>query len=114
MPPPVLAGCGEPLAADAIDMRDVWRTFATEVDGMPAGTIDHVERIEQCGDRVVITSTGVIHDMRTDGTLANGVNDVSALNWQPISVAAAWEAGSHVLRPNRGDIAVTRELMAMC
>jgi len=80
MPPPVLAGCTESLAGEAIDMRGVWKAFTSEVDGEPAGDIDHVERIEQCGNRVVITSTGVIHDMRTDSTLTNGVHDVSGLN----------------------------------
>jgi len=36
---------------------------------------------------VVITGGGVIHDMRADGTLENGVNDVSALNCSEIQGA---------------------------
>jgi hypothetical protein len=37
--------------------------------------------------------------MRADGTLENGVNDVSALNFQPIQVAATFAGGALVLRP---------------
>jgi hypothetical protein len=32
MPPPVLAGCDEPLIAGAPDMRGLWRVVAVEVD----------------------------------------------------------------------------------
>jgi len=35
-----------------------------------------VERIEQCGDRIVITTKGIIHDFHADDTLANGSRDV--------------------------------------
>lgn len=67
-PLPVLGGCREPLAPDAADLRGVWVSRA--------GDGDHVERIEQCGDRVVVTAAGVIHDFHTDGTVANGSRDV--------------------------------------
>ncbi|MBJ21289.1 MAG: hypothetical protein CL933_17930 [Deltaproteobacteria bacterium] len=40
------------------------------------GWVGPVERIEQCGDRTVVTSSGVIHDFHTDGTLANGARDI--------------------------------------
>ena len=86
MPPPVLAACTEPLAAEAFDMRGLWKAVA--VDGEAIDGAGHVERIEQCGNRVVITSGGVIHDMTCDGTLENGVNDVSGFNGAPISVAS--------------------------
>jgi hypothetical protein len=68
-PLPVLAGCREPLPPGVPDLRGLW----IAEDGPAAG---HVERIEQCGDRVVVTSSGVIHDFRTDGTLARGSRDV--------------------------------------
>jgi len=51
----------------APDLRGLW---LDETSG-------HLERVEQCGDRVVVTAAGVIHDMRADGTLRNGVNDVN-------------------------------------
>jgi hypothetical protein len=61
----------------------------------------HVERIEQCGNRVVVTSEGVIHDMRVDGTLENGVNDVAGRpNYdQRIKVAAVFNQGRLDLHP---------------
>ena len=103
MPPPVLAGCTEPLVAGAPDMRGVWRVLATEWKNGdtpdPNPLADHVERIEQCGDRVCITSSGVIHDMRADGTVEHGVNDVAAGNGPSISVVCTFEDGVHTLRP---------------
>ena len=67
-PMPVLADCGEPLAEGVVDMRGLWLAHT--------GWVGHVERIEQCGNRTVVTSSGVIHDFRTDGTLANGSRDI--------------------------------------
>ena len=58
----------------------------------------------------MITSGGVIHDMVCDGKLESGVNDISAFNNAPLSVAATWEDGKHVLRPSNEFIAVTREM----
>ncbi len=112
MPPPVLAGCTEPIAAGLPDFRGLWKAIAVEVDGKPVDDLRHVERIEQAGNRIVITAGGVVHDMRADGTLANGVNDVAANGFQPISVAATFESGTLVLRPNNSFVAVTRHLEA--
>lgn len=110
MPPAVLAACTEPLAADAPDMRGLWQAFAVEVDGEPIDDLRHAERIEQCGNRVVITAGGVVHDMFADGTLENGVNDVSAHGFAPIQVAATFEDHKLVLRPGNAFVAVTRHL----
>src|SRR5450631_3022236 len=81
MPPVVLAGCTEPLVAGAPDMRGMWRVVSVEwksgAGPEPDPIASHVERIEQCGDRVIVTSSGVIHDMRADGTAEHGVNDVA-------------------------------------
>ncbi|MCH7810059.1 MAG: hypothetical protein IH863_05725 [Chloroflexi bacterium] len=101
MPPPILAACTEPLAAGAPDLRGLWKAFAVEINGTPSvEPADHVERIEQCSNRVVITADGVIHDMRADGTLENGVNDVSGVTGSAIRVAAIFEDGALVLHPN--------------
>lgn len=54
-PLPILAQCTESLSEDADDIRGLWI-------GVKGGHIGHVERIEQCGSRVVITTSGVIHD----------------------------------------------------
>jgi hypothetical protein len=103
MPPPVLAGCTDPLSPGAPDLRGLWRVVAVDVDGAPAPdhpVLGHVQRIEQAADRVVITGNGVVHDMRADGTEANGVDDVAQFDKvTPIRVVASFEDGVHVLRP---------------
>jgi len=114
MPPPVLAGCDEPLLAGAPDLRGLWRAVVVQwKDGVvrdPDPVADHLERIEQAGDRVCITSAGVIHDMRADGTAEHGVNDVTPAG-QPISVVCTFEDGVHVLRPvGLPGVEVTRRL----
>ena len=103
-PPPVFAGCDEPLTEGAADLRGVWRVYRGPMKG-------HVERIEQAGDRVAITAGQVIHDMRTTGKTKDGVNEVAGYGGSPISVAAQWENGSLNLRPGGGRVvAVTRRL----
>ncbi len=113
MPGPVLADCTEPLAAGAIDMRGTWEVVEATMNGEPfARMIGSRQRIEQCGNRVVITAGGVTHDMRCDGSYKNGVNDIGepSTGGRPISVAASFENGVHVLRPKGTSITVEREL----
>jgi hypothetical protein len=115
MPPPVLAGCTEPLTAGVPDLRGTWRVVEVEWKlgdpGTPNPIERHVERIEQCGDRVCITAGGVIHDMRADGTAEHGVNDVAAATGQAISVVCTFEDGVHTLRPvDLPGVEVTRRL----
>ncbi|MEO6042847.1 MAG: hypothetical protein ABIQ47_02845 [Tepidiformaceae bacterium] len=110
MPPPVLELCDEPLAPGLPDFRGLWQAFEVTVDGNLIADVSHCERIEQAGNRVVITAGGVVHDMRADGTLEHGVNDVSARGFAPISVAARFEGGALVLKPEDAFIAVTRHL----
>lgn len=115
MPPPVLAGCTEPLVPGAPDMRGTWRVVEVQwKSGSPPDPdpiLGHVERVEQCGDRVCITAGGVIHDMRADGTAEHGVNDVAAATGQPIQVLCTFEDGVHVLRPvGMPGVQVTRRL----
>jgi len=82
----------------------MWKAVSVEVGGVPAPTDQrgyrHFQRVEQCGDRLVVTAGGVIHDMRCDGTVENGVHDVAERDFTtPISVVATYEDGVHVLRP---------------
>ena len=70
-PMPILANCTEPLAEGVVDMRGLWYGVS--------GRIGHLERIEQCGNRVVVTAYGTIHDFRADGTLRNGARDIGAV-----------------------------------
>lgn len=119
MPPPVLAGCTDPLAPDAPDLRGLWKAVLVEREGerLPDHALNnHLERVEQCGNRVVVTSEGIIHDMRADGTLENGVNDVAAATRdQRIRVAAVFKHGRLELHPMGVDPdrppLVTREIV---
>jgi len=103
LPRPILAGCTEPLHPEAPDLRGLWQAVEVEREGQVLTEHHlnhHLERVEQCGNRVVITSEGVIHDMRADGTLENGVNDVAGANLdQRISVAAVFKEGRLDLHP---------------
>ena len=115
MPPPILSECDEPLAAGIPDLRGTWHVFSVEWRGgappEPNPIASHIERIEQCGDRVCITSAGVIHDMRADGTVEHGVNDVAAVGGDAISVRCTFEDGVHTLRPvGMPGVEVTRRL----
>jgi hypothetical protein len=67
-PLPILAECTEPLSAGAVDIRGLWK-------GVEGGHIGHVERVEQCGGRTVITSSGLIHDKGPNSTLGETSND---------------------------------------
>lgn len=66
-PLPVLRECTEPLPEDADDIRGLWRGVS--------GKVGHVERIEQCGARVVVTASGIIHDSGPNSTGGHNSND---------------------------------------
>lgn len=111
-PDPVLAGCTEPVPEGAPDLDGYWRTVEVLVGG--EAQADHpalggIQRIEQRGDRVVVTAAGIIHDMRCDGTLERGVHDVAEFDKATeIHVVATYEDGVHVLRPEGMPIEVRR------
>jgi hypothetical protein len=141
-PAPVLATCTEPLVAGAPDLRGLWRTTSAERVEHDASRFAsvvrylfwkalgverartpvaaghpiyrYVERIEQCGDRIVDAGGGTISDARADGTEANGVHDVSAFDFETkIDVIATYEQNVFVLRPvGIPWIAITRRLDA--
>ena len=67
-PLPILAQCTEPLADGAEDIRGLWL-------GVRGGHVGHVERVEQCGSRVVVTSSGVIHDYGPNSTAGLNTDD---------------------------------------
>lgn len=66
-PMPVLEHCREPIAPGFPDLRGLWLSYE--------GKEGHMERIEQCGDRIVVTANGIIHDFHADGTLKHGSRD---------------------------------------
>jgi hypothetical protein len=69
-PLPILADCTEPLVEGAADLRGLWI-------GVSGGHVGHVERIEQCGRRTVVTSSGIIHDFGPNSTLGENTNDIT-------------------------------------
>ena len=105
MPRPFLSSCSDPLVEGAPDLRGTWRPVSVTVNGGEAPRElplwKHVERIEQAGDRIIITSDGVVHDfIHVDGTDENGCHDVAAADKTTrIVVAASYEDGVFVLRP---------------
>ncbi|MEZ5246128.1 MAG: hypothetical protein R2707_13595 [Acidimicrobiales bacterium] len=101
-PPMVLRDCDEPLPEGAPDLRGVWQAYKGPMKG-------HIERIEQAGDRVVITAAGVIHDMFANGTIAGGVHD-EGVGGAEIHVVARYDEGRLDLYLNGRRRVVTRYL----
>lgn len=66
-PLPILRECTEPLPEGAGDIRGLWQAAS--------GKVGHVERVEQCGSRVVVTASGVIHDAGANSTGGLTSND---------------------------------------
>ncbi|MGO9874715.1 MAG: hypothetical protein ACLPVY_13060 [Acidimicrobiia bacterium] len=112
-PAPILSGCAEPIVSGAPELRGLWQVVAVATGGEAVAdhpALGHVQRIEQAGDRIVVTAGGVIHDMRCDGTVEHGVRDVAEFDKQtPITVIATYENDVHVLRPVGIPIEVTRK-----
>lgn len=90
-PMPVLAHCSEPLDEGVADLRGLWRSISPG--------FDHVERIEQCGNRSVVTAAGVIHDFITDGSVANGSRDIERPTCMNTWVSIEWEDGVMKFHP---------------
>jgi len=67
-PLPVLRECAEPIPHDADDIRGLWI-------GTSGGHVGHLERVEQCGERVVVTSAGLIHDSGPNSTAGWNTDD---------------------------------------
>ncbi len=111
-PAPILAGCTEPRPDGADDIDGYWRTVEVLVEGEaqphhPA--LGQVQRVEQRGDRLVVTGGRIIHDMRCDGSLERGVHDVAEFDLsRKIHVVATYEDGVHVLRPQGLPVEVRR------
>ena len=66
-PSPILQACTEPLPPEADDIRGLWIGVS--------GKVGHLERVEQCGHRTVITAGGIIHDYGRNKTAGLNTND---------------------------------------
>lgn len=93
-PLPILGDCTEPLVDGASDMRGLWVGVS--------GRVGHIERIEQCGARTVVTSSGVIHDsgpnssgrFTTDDTAGSVLFTIGGREYCPRSSAGmTWQDG---------------------
>jgi len=91
-PMPILADCTEPLVDGAQDIRGLWKAVS--------GKVGHIERVEQCGERTVITTSGIIHDLGpnstggitsndTEGSVSFIMKDRSVLSWAAKNIACA-------------------------
>jgi hypothetical protein len=75
------------------DMRGLWLSCE--------GLEGHMDRIERCGDRIVVTTHGIIHDLHADSTLKNGSRDTevatnSCVNtWASMDVDASGVLNFH-------------------
>jgi hypothetical protein len=95
-PVPVLATCTEPLSPGAPDLRGIWKVLRAQRGGKTAPPGDpiygYVERIEQCGNRIVDMGGGTVSDGRADGTFKNAIHDVSAFGYvKPIHVIVTYQ-----------------------
>ena len=66
-PLPILRECTERLPEGADDIRGLWIGVT--------GNVGHVERVEQCGARTVVTASGIIHDSGPNSTGGYNSND---------------------------------------
>lgn len=108
-PLPILRDCREPLPPEADDIRGLWL-------GIEGKHIGHVERVEQCGSRVVVTTAGVIHDSGPNSTAGLQTNDTEGVMFRiagkpfcPRSSALMqWDNGVLLFKAFGGPVAVKR------
>lgn len=98
-PAPWLADCTEPLPPGVPDLRGLWAD---------AG---HVERVEQCGDLVIIVGENYTHGGYATGDVADGVHDFVAEGTCSVPNQVALSYTGNTLQFRVGDVvAVTRTL----
>lgn len=117
-PAPFYEDCTTPLADGVPDLRGDWVETTVTINGVEiaAQPNPHRERIEQCGNRILIVSNGVLHEVfDADSTMFNGVNDVTPAG-QPFHATGQFEENTFILKPvftdtNQVVIDITRELI---
>ena len=118
-PAPFYTDCTTPIAEGIPDLQGEWVEQTVTIDGteFPTGGNGYTERIEQCGNRILVTSSGLLHEFfTTDNTMFNGANDVNVMG-QPVHATGRFEGNSLILSgifpPQAGIMLpdVTRELI---
>ncbi len=111
-PLPILRECTEPLPEGADDLRGLWLAVT--------GKVGHVERIEQCGERTVVTASGIIHDSGPNSTAGYNTDDTEgmvlfSINGKPYcprtSAGMFWNNGILEFRPFGWGPVVVRRYM---
>ena len=98
-PAPYLSDCTEPLPEGVPDLRGLWADNG------------HVERVEQCGNLVIIVGENYTHGGYATGDVADGVNDYRGDGTcsQTIEIALSYE-GNALLFKKGSLTVVTRTL----
>lgn len=117
-PEPYYDECATPIAEGVPDLTGDWIETNVTIGGeeIPAFPNPRRERIEQCGNRILIASNGVLHEVfAADRSMFNGANDVDP-NGLPAHLTGRFEDGVLILTPVITDTSVvvpdiTRELI---
>ncbi len=117
-PEPFYANCTTPITDGVPDLRGDWTEATVTINGMEIAAQPNPrrERIEQCGNRILIASSGVLHEVfQADSTLFNGVNDVSP-SGQALHLTGWFEGNVFILTPRITDTTqtvpdITREII---
>ncbi len=117
-PEPYYTNCTTPIAAGVPDLSGDWVEATVTINGQEITPQPNPrrERIEQCGNRILIASGGVLHEVfAADSTMFNGVNDVDPTG-EPVHFAGSFEGEVFLLSPfvtdtNQVVQAITRELI---
>jgi len=95
------ADCTTSIANGIPDLRGDWFEATVTINGVEiqAQADLHDERIEQCGNRILVVSEGVLHEVfLDDDTMYNGVNDINP-SAQPIHSSGRFENNALILTP---------------
>ncbi|NRB47939.1 MAG: T9SS type A sorting domain-containing protein [Saprospiraceae bacterium] len=100
-PEPYYADCSTPIADGVPDLSGDWVETTVTINGeeIAAQPDPRRERIEQCGNRILIASNGVLHEVfQADNTMFNGVNDVDPMG-NPLHFTGRFEDNVFLLTP---------------
>ncbi len=112
------ADCTTLIADGVPDLRGDWVEATVTINGVEiaAQSNPRRERIEQCGNRILIASNGVLHEVfAADSTMFNGINDVDPMG-NPVHLTGKFEDNVFLLTPILTDTSqiipdITRELI---